>query len=69
MAFHRFNSKRSKHHPRYDSSSKYWNGSSYKKKNSRIAEQRTNELYNRFNNSQINVQELLDGLNFFVTNE
>jgi hypothetical protein len=40
-----------------------------KKKNSRIAEQRTNELYNRFNNNQIIVQELLHGLTFSVANE
>ncbi len=33
-------------------------------KNSRIAEQRTNELYYRFNNNQITVQELLHGLTF-----
>ncbi|CAF1527819.1 unnamed protein product, partial [Rotaria sordida] len=32
----------------------------------RIAEQRTKELYNRFNNNQIKVEELLRGLSLFV---
>jgi hypothetical protein len=40
-----------------------------KKKKSRIAGQRANELYNRFNNNQITAQELLNGLNFFIANE
>ncbi|CAF1585215.1 unnamed protein product [Rotaria sordida] len=32
----------------------------------RIAEQRTKELYDRFNNNQIKVEELLRGLSLFV---
>ena len=35
----------------------------------KITEQRTKELYDRFNNNQINAQELLRGLSFFVANE
>ena len=35
----------------------------------RIAEDRTNELYDRFNNNTITVQELLEKLSFFVPNE
>jgi len=33
-----------------------------------IAEKRTKELYDRFNNNQINVKELLRGLSLFVAN-
>ena len=40
-----------------------------KRSNSRIAEQRITELYNRFNNNQIIPQDLLRGLSFFVANE
>ncbi len=34
-----------------------------------IAEQRTKELYDRFNNNTITAQELLQGLSSFVANE
>jgi len=34
----------------------------------RLAEQRTKELYDRFNNNQIHVEELLRGLSLFVAN-
>ncbi|CAF2982191.1 unnamed protein product [Rotaria sp. Silwood2] len=40
-----------------------------KRLKSRITEQRTKELYDRFNNNQITVQELLHGLSFFVAKE
>jgi hypothetical protein len=34
----------------------------------RLTEQRTKELYDRFNNNQIDVEELLRGLSLFVAN-
>ena len=37
-----------------------------KRSNSRIAENRMEELYNRFRNNRITVNELLHGLSFFV---
>ncbi len=38
-----------------------------KQSESRIAEQRINELYDRFNNNKITAQYFLRGLPFFVT--
>jgi hypothetical protein len=35
----------------------------------RIAQDRINELYDRFNNNTIKVQELLEELSFFVPND
>jgi hypothetical protein len=34
----------------------------------RLGEQWTKELYDRFNNNQINVKELFRGLSLFITN-
>ncbi len=39
-----------------------------KREKTRIAEQRTKEVYDRFNNNKITVQKLLCGLSFFATN-
>ena len=40
-----------------------------KKSQSKIVERRTKELYSRFNQGKITVEELLHQLSFFVTNE
>ena len=40
-----------------------------KRSQSRIAEQRIKELYDRFNSNQITGQDLLRGLSFFLANE
>ncbi|CAF3352145.1 unnamed protein product [Rotaria sp. Silwood1] len=40
-----------------------------KRSQSKIAEQRMKELYDRFNNNKITAQDLLRGLSFFVANE
>jgi hypothetical protein len=40
-----------------------------KRSQSKIAEQRIKELYDRFNNNKITAQDLLRGLSFFVANE
>ncbi|CAF2612933.1 unnamed protein product [Rotaria sp. Silwood2] len=40
-----------------------------KRSQTRTAEQRMKELYNRFNQSKITVQDLLRGLSFYVANQ
>ncbi len=40
-----------------------------KRLQTRIAQDRTKELYDRFNNNTITVQQLLEELSFFVPND